>query len=85
MFNTDIKEELFPCEYPSIGPKGRNTPAYMCPRGLIRMAKEFKKFPKQYNVNIESLRKFENEHPNEVYLTESALLSAEYDKLVSPQ
>lgn len=81
LFNTNIGEKLFPAEYPSMGPKGKNTPAFMCPRGLKRMAEEFKKFPKQYEVNIKSLKAYEALHPDEAYLTESQLLIDEYNKL----
>lgn len=81
MFGTHITETLFPSGYPSLGPKGRNTPAYMCPKGLKRMAAEFKKYPIQYKLNVEYLKQYELEHPDETYLTEVQLLIDEYNKL----
>jgi len=52
-----VEEELFDEKIPSLGIQGLNTPAYLCPAGVKRMAKEFKKFPEQYNTNIEFLKK----------------------------
>ena len=43
-----------------MGIKGRNTPAYLCPAGLKRMAQDFKKFPNQYKLNVEFLKKQNN-------------------------
>ena len=81
LFDVDVSEPLFPEGYASIGPLGQNTPAYMCHMGLIRMANEFKRFPSQYKVNIESLQKYEHEHPERKYLTESQLLISIYESL----
>ena len=81
LFEVDIKEPLFPEDIPSLGPKGRNTPAYMCPRGLKRMASEFKKFPKAYKLNVDYLQQFELENPDEVHLTDVQLLIDEYNKI----
>jgi len=57
LFDVDIQEELFDETIPSLGIKGQNTPAYLCPEGIKRMAKEFKKFPEQYKTNIDYLKK----------------------------
>ena len=43
-----------------MGIKGLNTPAYLCPAGVKRMAQEFKRFPEQYRVNIEFLKRQDN-------------------------
>jgi hypothetical protein len=56
MFDIEISEELFDEKIPSLSVVGRNSPAYLCPAGVKRMAKEFKKFPEQYKTNIEFLR-----------------------------
>lgn len=61
LFNVEVKEELFPQDIPSMGIKGRNTPAYCCPAGLFRMAEEIKKFPQQMKVNIDALIKANDE------------------------
>ena len=57
MFGVEVSEPLFDASVPSIGVKGRNTPAYLCLPGIRRMAKEFAKYPEQYKVNIDHLRK----------------------------
>ena len=64
LFNRDIEESLFEKNIPSIGIKGKNTPAYLCPAGVERMKTEFKKFPEQYEVNKKCL-----ERQNDPYLT----------------
>lgn len=43
------------CEYPSLGINGRNTPAFLCPLGIYRMAADFLKFPNQLKININQL------------------------------
>jgi hypothetical protein len=57
LFDIDVHEELFDETISSLGIQGHNTPAYLCPAGLIRMALEFRKFPEQYKTNIEFLKK----------------------------
>lgn len=66
LFGITVDEPLFDDTTPSIGPKGRNTPAYLCPAGIRRMAGEFIKFPEQYRVNIDSLKR-ETENNNRNY------------------
>ncbi len=66
LFGITVDEPLFDDTTPSIGPKGRNTPAYLCPAGVRRMAGEFIKFPEQYRVNIDSLKR-ETENNNRNY------------------
>lgn len=56
-FGVEVLEELFDEKISSLGIHGLNTPAYLCPAGVKRMAEEFKKFPEQYNTNIEFLKK----------------------------
>lgn len=77
MFGRDVKEELFNPSIPSLGIKGKNTPAYCCPAGLKRMAKEFHNYPGQYQVNLKSLLDANNE-----YLTGAELLKEEYEKYI---
>lgn len=55
LFGVEISECLFPKDVPSMGPKGKNTPAYCCPAGVARMANEFIRFPQQYEVNMKAL------------------------------
>lgn len=57
LFDVDVSEELFDETISSLGIEGQNTPAYLCPAGVKRMAGEFKKFPEQYKTNIDFLKK----------------------------
>lgn len=77
LFNVDVSEELFDETISSLGIEGQNTPAYLCPAGVNRMAEEFKKFPEQYIANIDFLKKqndpfrsgvtfLENEYNNKI-------------------
>ena len=56
LFNVDLDCELFDGSIPSLGVKGRNSPACLCSEGVKRMAREFKKFPEQYIVNLNALK-----------------------------
>jgi len=56
LFDLDVSEELFDEKISSLGVAGQNTPAYLCPAGLKRMAEEFRKFPEQYKTNIDFLK-----------------------------
>ncbi len=64
LFNREINEPLFNENIPSIGIKGKNTPAFLCPAGAKRMKQEFQKFPDQYQINKNFL-----ESQNDPYLT----------------
>lgn len=57
LFNIDVSENLFDETVSSLGIEGLNTPAYLCPAGVKRMAEEFIKFPEQYKTNIRFLKK----------------------------
>lgn len=57
LFEVDVSEELFDESISSLGIEGQNTPAYLCPAGLKRMAEEFTKFPEQYMINIDFLKR----------------------------
>lgn len=60
LFGVDVTEELFDEKISSLGIKGSNTPAYLCPAGVKRMAEEFRKFPEQYITNIKFLKEQNN-------------------------
>jgi len=60
MFGVKVKEQLFDAKIPSLGIKGRNSPAYLCPAGIRRMAKEFLNYPEQYQVNLKALKAANN-------------------------
>jgi len=76
MFGREVTEQLFDASIPSLGVKGLNTPAYCCPAGLKRMAKEFKNYPEQYEVNVRTLEDADDE-----YLTGVSMLKEEYEKI----
>lgn len=59
LFGIEVKDRMFDEQNPSFGVKWKNTPAYMCFAGLRRMAMEFKRFPAQYQVNLDALKKEE--------------------------
>ena len=73
LFGIEVSEELFDEKISSLGIEGLNTPAYLCPAGVKRMAEEFKKFPEQYKINIEFLKK-----QNNPYRTGVEFLEKEY-------
>lgn len=75
MFGRDIDEPLFDESIPSLGVKGRNTPAYCCPEGIKRMAREFNYYPEQYRSNLKALQNENND-----FLTGVSILEEEYRK-----
>ena len=56
LFGVDIQEPMFDETIPSMGPKGKNSPATLCELGIKRMAREFLAFPEQYEANIKALK-----------------------------
>ena len=63
LFGVNVKEKLFDENIPSLNIESRNTPAYLCPMGIRRMAIDFlDKSTEQLNVNIEYLQKICDEH-----------------------
>ena len=76
LFGVDVDEEMFDETISSLGVKGNNTPAYLCPAGLERMAKEFINFPEQYNTNIDFLKK-----QNNLFKTGANFLEKEYNQI----
>lgn len=76
LFNVEVSEYLFDGSIPSLGIQGQNTPAYLCPAGLRRMASEFLIFPEQYSVNVSFLKS-----QNDLYKTGVDFLELEYERL----
>ncbi len=71
LFNVKIDEQMFPAEIPSLGIKNRNTPAYLCPMGIRRMALDFLKLSKeQLKVNLKYL---EEQRKNGNYFEDGVL------------
>lgn len=70
-------KKLFNPKYASLSTVN-GAPAWLCPSGLERMAKEFAKFPEQYEVNIDALK-----NCNDEYLTGAGLLEAAYKRCTS--
>jgi hypothetical protein len=77
LFGIEIDETLFNESIPSLGIKGRNSPANLCPAGVKRMAEEFAKFPEQYKVNVEFLKS-----QNDLLRSGVEYLENEYDRLI---
>ncbi|MBO4441668.1 DUF559 domain-containing protein [bacterium] len=71
MFGVKVKEPLFDGKIPSLSIS--NSPAFLCPAGLQRMAEEFAKFPEQYEVNRQALEKAGNPYLSGVELLEKAV------------
>lgn len=62
LFGIKVNEPLFKVSYPSLGGvEMKHNPSCLCPEGLKRMARDFKRFPEQYEINIQSLKKMDNE------------------------
>lgn len=61
LFGRKVNEPMFNEKIPSLGKKGKNTPAYLCGAGIKRMKEEFQNFPEQLQVNIEALKKENDE------------------------
>ena len=78
LFDVEVEEELFDDSIPSLGIKGRNTPAYLCPAGIKRMAREFRSFPEQYKTNLEALYE-----QNDIFKSGIDYLEKEYGDVVS--
>lgn len=76
LFDVNVPEPLFDESIPSLGIKGLNTPAYLCPAGVKRMAQEFKRFPEQYFVNINFLK-----HQDNSFLTGVEFLEREFNNV----
>ena len=60
LFDIKIEEKMFNENYPSLSIEMENTPAFLCGAGALRMARELKKFPAQYKINIDFLKKENN-------------------------
>lgn len=78
LFGVSVDEQLFDETIPSLYSCDACTPAFLCPMGIQRMAKDFINFPEQYEVNINSMKKEEK-----IELTYWNLLEEEYSKLKS--
>ena len=76
LFGVKVKEPLFDAKIPSLGINGRHSPAYLCPAGIRRMAKEFLNYPEQYQVNLKALKE-----SNNPILSEVEFLEEEVEKL----
>ena len=73
LFGVHVEEQLFQEGIPSLGPKSQNTPAFLCYKGIQRMAQEYHRFPEQYLTNITFLKKQDDQ-----YLIDSEILEKEY-------
>jgi hypothetical protein len=67
LFGVDVQEPMFDETVPSMGPKGKNTPATICELGIKRMAREFLAFPEQYETNVKALKSVKDSEKTGVY------------------
>jgi hypothetical protein len=77
LFDVDVLDSLFNPDVPSLNIEKPYpcSPAYLCPAGIERMAKEFKLFPEQYTTNVKYL-----EGLNKPFFTGVDLLKFYYAK-----
>ena len=80
LFGVDVAQPLFPESIPSMGPKGLNTPAYCCHAGVIRMAEELLRFPQQLEVNMDALKKMDDEMLSGANLLENIVAEKQKEK-----
>ena len=78
MFDVEVEEPLFPDNVPSMAISGNNTPAFLCPEGIKRMAAELKKFPSQLKTNLTALKN-EYSEKNEIDLSGYRILKSYLD------
>lgn len=77
LFGVKVNEPLFNIVHPSLGGiEMKHNPSSLCPEGLKRMAREFKRFPEQYEINIQSLKAM-----NDDMLSGVNYLIEEYNKI----
>ena len=74
----NVEDELFDPTLFSLSSKAQNSPAFLCPLGIRRMAMEFLKFPEQYQLNLAALKAEDNDE-----LTGVDYLEMEMERLVS--
>lgn len=75
LFERVVAEPMFDPNIPSMGPLGAS-PASISVAGLYRMAYEFHRFPQQYTVNLNFLKRIDND-----FLTGAAMLEEVYNKI----
>jgi len=81
LFGINVKEPLFDPTIPSMGIKGENTPAFMCPYGLKKMAEDMLRVPSQMIVNLEALNQYAQNSLEDSILSGYQILKEEIDKL----
>lgn len=78
LFGVTVDEPLFDPAIASMAISGKNTPAFLCPAGIRRMAQEFMDHPEQYRTNLEALK-----NEGDEFFSGAGLLEAEYERLKS--
>lgn len=68
LFDVNVEEQLFPDNISSFSEYDRSLPSYCCISGIKRMAKIFKLFPDQYNINIKKLKSIKSIETDYQYL-----------------
>ena len=75
LFGVEVKEPLFDEKIPSLNVKSKCSPAFLCLAGIERMAKEFQRFPEQFETNLKHLKEIGND-----FLTGASLLEYFYNR-----
>ena len=78
MFGIDLDIDLFDLSLVnknmSLGIHSRATPAYLCPLGIKRMAEDYIKFPKHLQVDLDYLKKINNDNLTGLSYLENELI-----------
>lgn len=59
LFGIKVVQQLFPKDIASMSVIEKNSPGFLCPLGIERMANEFKQFPEDYEINVKFLESFD--------------------------
>lgn len=82
MFNVEVSQELFSytnIANMSLGIHTRATPAYLCPLGIKRMAKDYVKYPECFKYDYEYLKHYDDN------ITGLSYLLKEYNKILNKE
>lgn len=78
LFGIDLDIDLFDLSLVnknmSLGIHSRATPAYLCPLGIKRMAEDYIKFPKHLQVDLDYLKKINNDNLTGLSYLENELI-----------
>lgn len=85
LLGRNVSEPLFNPEITSMSVQWKNTPAFMCPAGVERMARELIQFPQQMEVNMKRLAEESHNVPNGEILSGYKLLDEAINNVKSQE